>query len=394
MPTQRPVTAPADFDLWDDEVLVDPYPSYRLLRDTAAVVYLPKNDVYALTRYDVIRDALADWESFSSSTIGFNPMVNEALTGTSLASDPPVHTQLRATLTENLSPRALRGLKDTTDAKADALVADLVAKGSFDAIDSLARAFPLEVVADLIGFTGEVRDNMLRWGRAAMEVIGPLNQRTAENFPIAGELYGWCSQVTADDLAPGSVGRGIFDAEARGDIPPNTAGHIIHQYLGAGVDTTIASIGNIVALLAAHPDQLALVRNDPGLVPAAFNEVLRFWAPVHAWGRRVTKDVEVDGVVIPAGAQAAILFGAGNRDPRKFDDPDTFLVERNPVDHLSFGYGPHGCAGQGLARLEAHAIIDALARRVERLVVGEEVRVPSNVTRSIEELPVLEVVPT
>ncbi|WP_234436661.1 cytochrome P450 [Streptomyces sp. NRRL F-7442] len=273
------------------------------------------------------------------------------------------------------------------------LVAELVEKGSFEAIDALARAFPLEVVADLIGFTGEVRATMLRWGQAAMQVLGPTNQRTAENFPVAGELYAWCSQVTADDLAEGSVGRGIFDAEARGAIPPDTAGHIIHQYLGAGVDTTVAAIGNLVALFAHHPDQLALVRESPALVPAAFNEVLRFWAPVHAWGRRVTRDVTIEGSEIPAGAQVAILFGAGNRDPRHYENPDAFLVERNPVDHLSFGYGPHGCAGQGLARLEAHAVIEALSRRVGRLVVGPEVRVPGNTTRSIEELPVLEVIP-
>ncbi|MFE1386948.1 cytochrome P450 [Streptomyces albogriseolus] len=383
----------SDVDLFADDVVLDPYPVFAGLREQGPVVHLPRNDVYALTRYDVVRDALADWESFSSASIAFNPMANEALTGTSLASDPPVHTQLRATLTENLSPRALRGLKGQIAEKADALVADLVAKGSFEAIDALARAFPLEVVADLIGFTGEVRANMLRWGQAAMEVLGPLNQRTAENFPVAGELYAWCSQVKAEDLAEGSVGRGIFDAEARGDIPPDTAGHIIHQYLGAGVDTTIAAIGNIVALFARHPDQLALVRQDPTLVPAAFNEVLRYWAPVHAWGRRATKDVTVAGADIPAGAQVAVLFGAGNRDPRHYADPDAFLVERNPVDHLSFGYGPHGCAGQGLARLEAHAVIDALARRVDRLIAGPEVRVPSNTTRSIDKLPVLEVIP-
>ncbi|HEY0952671.1 cytochrome P450, partial [Nocardioides sp.] len=334
MSSKTPATAPADLDLFADDVLVDPYPTFRELRETAAVVHVPKNDVYALTRYDTIRAALGDWETFSSTSIGFNPMVNEALTGTSLASDPPLHTQLRAVLTENLSPRALRTLKVTIDAKADALVADLVEQGSFEAIDALARAFPLEVVADLIGFTGPVRDNMLRWGQAAMQVIGPMNQRTAENFPIAGELYGWCSTVTADDLSPGSVGRGVFDAETRGDIPEGTAGHIIHQYLGAGVDSTIAAIGNIVALFAAHPDQLALVRKDLSLVPAAFNEVLRYWAPLHAWGRKVIKDVEIDGALVPAGSQVAILFGAGNHDPRQYDNPEAFSVERNPVDHL------------------------------------------------------------
>ncbi|KAA9156929.1 cytochrome P450 [Amycolatopsis acidicola] len=383
-----------DLDLFADDVLVDPYPSYADLCELGGVVHLPSNDVYALTRYDTIRAALRDWESFSSAgAIGFNPAVNEALEGTSLASDPPVHTRLRATLTANLSPRALRGLKDGIDAKADNLVEKLAAQGSFDAIDALARAFPLEVVADLIGFTGHVRDNMLRWGQAAMQVIGPMNQRTAESFPIAGELYGWCSEVTAEDLAPDSVGRGIFEAEARGDIPSGTAGHIIHQYLGAGVDTTIAAIGNLVALFAAHPGQLSLVRADPSLVPAAFNEVLRYWAPVHAWGRRTTRDVDIDGAVVPAGSRIALLFGAGNRDPRHYENPGEFLVRRNPVDHLSFGYGPHGCAGQGLARLEAHAVIQALSRHVGRLVVGPEVRVPSNITRSIDALPVLEVVP-
>jgi cytochrome P450 len=98
-------------------------------------------------------------------------------------------------------------------------------------------------------------------------------------------------------------------------------------------------------------------------------------------------------VLIPAGARVALCLGAGNRDPRHYEDPDTFVVARNPADHLSLGYGIHGCAGQGLARLEAHAVIDALARRVERLVVGPEVRVPHNATRSIDSLPVLDVVP-
>ncbi|MER5439906.1 cytochrome P450 [Streptomyces sp. NPDC002790] len=387
----RPPTS--DVDLFADEVLLDPHPVHAQLRDLGPVVHLPHNDVHALTRYDVVRGALADWESFSSTSIAFNPAADQALAGTSLASDPPTHTPLRTALTENLSPRALRGLKDRTEAKADVLVAALVEKGSFEAVDALARTFPLEVVADLIGFTGHVRENMLRWGQAAMQVIGPANQRTADSFPIAGELYAWCSEVTADNLAEGSVGRGIFDAEARGAIPEGTAGHIIHQYLGAGIDTTVAAIGNVVALFAAHPEQFDKVRAEPSLTSAAFNEVLRYWPPVNVWGRVTTRDVEIEGVVVPAGARIAVLLGAGNRDPRHYENPDAFLVERNPVDHLSFGYGPHGCAGQGLARMEAHAVLTALTRRVRRLVVGPEVRVPANITRSIEALPVLEVIP-
>lgn len=387
-----PVTS--DIDLFDDDILIDPYPTYTALRAQATVVHLPVNDVYVLTRYDAIRDALGDPETFSSvRAIGFNDGVNDALQGTSLASDPPAHTQLRATLSANLTPRALRGLEGQITEKADALVGTLAAGGGFEAIDDLARAFPLEIVADLIGFTGAVKDNMLRWGQAAMQVIGPMNQRTMESFPIAGELYGWCSSVTADDLAEGSIGRGIFDAQTRGEIPEGSASHIIHQYLGAGVDTTIASIGNIIALFGRHPEQFELVRRDPSLVPAAFAEVLRFWAPVHAWGRRATRDVEIDGALVPAGSHVAVLFGAGNHDERHYEDADSFTIERNPVDHLSFGYGPHGCAGQGLARMEGHAIISALAKHVASFRIGDEVREPSNVTRSIEELDVFDVVP-
>ena len=264
--------------------------------------------------------------------------------------------------------------------------------GDFEAMDGLARALPLEIVADLIGFTGHVKANMLRWGQAAMEVLGPMNQRTMENFPIAGELYGWCSQVKAEDLAEGSVGRGIFDAEARGEIPAGTAGHIIHQYLGAGIDTTIAAIGNVVALFGRHPEQFERVRNDASLVPSAFNEVLRYLAPVHAWGRRATRAVEIDGTAIPAGAHVAVLFGAGNRDERHYANPDEFDVARDPSDHLSFGYGPHGCAGQGLARMEGNAVIAALAKHVRSFKLGEVSRKPANVTQAIDRLEVRDVV--
>jgi cytochrome P450 len=383
----------SDIDLFSDEVLTDAYPTYKALRDQAAVVYLPANNVYALTRYDVIRAALGNPATFSSvKGIGFNPAVNDALQGTSLASDPPVHTQLRATLAANLTPRKLRAIEEQIVGKAEALVLTLVQGGGFEAMDALARAFPLEIVANLIGFSGDVKNNMLRWGQAAMEVIGPMNQRTIENFPIAGELYGWCSQVTADDLAPGSVGRGIFEAMERGEIPQGSAGHIIHQYLGAGVDTTIASIGNVVALFGRHPEQFDRVRKDASLVPSAFNEVLRYYPPVHAWGRRVTQDVEIDGVTIPEGSQAAILFGAGNRDERHYPNPDAFDVGRNPVDHLSFGYGPHGCAGQGLARMEGHAVIAALARHVRSFTLGGQVKKPANITQAFDQLMVHDVV--
>lgn len=385
--------ATSDVDLFADEVLLDPYPIFARLREQAAVVYLPANDVYAFTRYDVIREALATPGIYSSNKFAFNDTMNDILVGTSLTTDPPDHAALRSALTENLSPRALRGLKGDIDEKADAMVAELVERGSFDAMEDLARALPRLVVADLIGITGAPRDNLLRWGEAAFNVLGPMNQRTQESFPIAGELFGWASQVTADQLTEGSMGRAIFAAAERGVIPADAAPHIIHQYVAAGMDTTVASIGNAIWHLAQNLDQYAMLRANRALVPSAFNEALRLEAPPHAFSRLVTSDVEVDGTLVPKGARLALLFGSGNRDPRHYDNPDAFLVERNPIDHLSFGYGPHTCAVQGLARLEGHAVLDALVRRVVSFEVGTPTRKINNATRAFATLPVTSLVP-
>ncbi|UNK45939.1 cytochrome P450 [Arthrobacter sulfonylureivorans] len=383
----------SDIDLWSDEVLLDPYPVFTELREQAAAVRLEKNDVWVLTRYQEIREALGNWEAFSSTAVAFNPDMNGALIGTSLATDPPQHEALRSALTENLSPRALRKLKASIDQKADDLVAGVVERGSFDAISDLARELPLQVVLDLIGVQGDVRDKILDWGAAAFNVLGPMNERTAQNFPLAGELFHWATTLQREELVEGSMGRAIFDAGHRGEIPAANCGKIVHQYVAAGLDTTIAAIGNAIAAFGANPDQYELLRQDASLIPAAFNETLRYEALMHAQGRGTTKDVDVDGTIIPAGSQVALLFCAGNRDPRHYQDPDTFLVERNPIDHLSFGYGVHGCAGQGLARLEAFAVLDALRRRVKAFTVGEGVRKINNSSRGLDSLPVLEVVP-
>lgn len=382
--------ASSDVDIFSDEVLTDPYPTFAQLREQAPVVWLERTGVWAITRYHPIREALGNWAVFSSSAVAFNDRMNEILVGTSLATDPPDHQQLRAVLSDSLSPRALRKLKGDIEAKADDMVAELVQRETFDAVDDLARALPLAVLVDLIGVQGAVRDHILEWGEAAFNLLGPMNQRAVDSFPLAGELFDWAHNVQAKDLVEGSLGHAIFSAAERGEIPHENCGMVVHQVVAAGMDSTIAAISNAIALFAAHPDQFDLVRDDPSLIPSAFNEVLRYEAPVHAFGRRVNEDYELDGTLIPAGSQVAVLFGSGNRDPRYYEDPDTFQVRRNPVDHLSFSYGPHSCAGQGLARLETFAVIGALARRVRRLSVGTPQRRLNNSTRSLEKLPVLE----
>lgn len=386
--------ATSDIDLWSDENLGDPYATFAQLREQGAVVHLTQSNVWALTRYNEIRDALGDWESFSSELgIGFNEGVNQALRGTTLATDPPLHETLRAALTEYLTPRALRGMGDVIKEKADTIVAKLADQGEFEAMHDLARELPLQIVLDLIGLKDEyVREHILDWGSAAFNVLGPMNARTGMNFPLAGELYEWSSKITKDRLEEGSIGYGIFVAAEEGRIPEDSPGHIIHQYVAAGLDTTIATIGNAIWRFGEHPDQYEMLRNDPSLIPAALNEVLRMNALMIAQGRRTTRDVDVDGTVIPANSQVAILFGSGNRDPRHYENPDVCDITRNPMDHLSFGYGVHSCAGQGLARLEIYAVLEAMIKHEKSYSIGTPVRKINNSSLALERLPVTNIV--
>lgn len=377
-------------DLFSDEVLEDPYPFYAELREQGPVVWIEPRQVWAITRYEGIRSALDNWETFSSRSVAFNDTMNQFIVGSALASDPPAHTQLRSVLSSSLSPRALRGLKADIDAKAQTLVDSLLERGSFDAMDDLARAFPLSVVIDLIGVQGDDRAKVLGWGEASFNLFGPLNERAERDLGQSMELFEYVNSRTSSDLADGSFGRATFEAAERGDIARESCAAILMSYVGAGLDTTIAALGNAVALFAAHDDQWDLVRERPDLLPAAFNEVLRYEPPLQVFGRRVVREHEIEGTVLASGDMAAILFGSGNRDESHFPDADRFDITRDASDHLSFGYGVHSCAGQGLARLEANAVLTALAKRVRRFHVGEPQRVLGNVTRGLDKLPVLD----
>ncbi|MEZ0053809.1 cytochrome P450 [Mycobacterium sp. MAA66] len=381
-------TPHSDVDLFADDTLYDPYPAYRELRELGSAVYLDKLDAWALPRYDDIRAALGDWVTYSSAGVALNDVVNEMLVGTELAADPPEHDKLRAVLADRLGPRAIRHLRSVISTKADALVESVLQKPSFDVVIDLAMAFPFSVVFDLIGLPEEARPNMLRWADASFEVCGPMNKRTENGLPVLEELFQWISTLSANDLKDGSMGRAIFEAADAGRIQPESCIPLLITYTTAGMDTTINSIANAVHLFATHPEEWDRVCADPSSVPSAFNEVLRYDAPAQVFGRKTTRDVTVDGVHIPGGAQVLMLYGSGNRDDRHYTDPDRFDVTRDPVDHLTFGYGTHSCAGQALAKLEAHAVLRALTKRVRRFEIGEPRRHLNNVIRGLEALPV------
>lgn len=380
----------SDIDLFSDEVLsVNDDAVFSQLRELGPVVYLPANDSYAITRYEELRAALSDPTTFSSKAVAFNPQMNEILSGTSLASDPPEHGKLRAILTDNLSPRALRSMKDGINASAEELVSGLAQRGSFDGMADMAVAFPVSVVLDLIGVQGDLREKILPWGEAAFNLLGPLNERAQASFPVAGELFKWThEEMQGEDLAEGSIGRAIFEASERGEISHESFGYIVHQILAAGMDTTITTIGNALVLLGQHPEQFQKLREDLSLVPSTLAEVIRLRTPAPVFGRRATRDVEVGGTLIPAGAQVALCYGSANMDPRKFDDPEVFDITRNAVDHIGFGYGIHACAGQGLAKLEIHGLLTAWAQQVESYRIGAVVPRLNNFTRPYDSIEI------
>ncbi|MDQ1492734.1 MAG: hypothetical protein QOJ23_5248 [Actinomycetota bacterium] len=376
-------------DLFSDELLDDPFPTLKVLRDAGPVVYLEGMGVWALTRYTELRAAFKDWETFSSAEgPAFNDPINESVKNTVVGTDPPAHTAIRKTTLDRLRLSSVREATGLIDAKADEMVAPLVARGSFDAVTELARPFPATIVGELLGVDEDMRDKLIEYGDATFNVLGPLNQRTMEGFPLVQSLLERMATMTKADLVPDSMGYKLYEAAERNELPAEQLAVLLWNFTGAGTDTTVSAIGNLIRLLAQHPEQWDLVRNDPGMINAAIDETLRLESPIQIFGRVTARDYEADGAVIPTGQRVALLIGSGNRDERHYPDPDTFDIRRPAEDHLSFGHGIHNCPGANLARLEMQAVVKALLKYARQLEPGQPVRRLNNMSRGLDSLPV------
>jgi len=389
--TPVPVSAPmADVDLYADEVLLDPYAVYSELREAGPIVYLPRHRAYALPRYAEVRRALEDHETFiSGKGVGLYEPGNATRRGTPIASDPPLHSRVRGIVGERLSLRSVRQVQPEIEAKAAALVDAVLQRGSFDAVSDFARVFPLMVMADLIGLPEDGRDKILGWADAGFNMFGPGNARTLSAMERFPEVAAYIRSLEAPGrLRPGSMGAAIYEAAERGELSPSQCGPLMVSYLMAGLDTTINAISAALLLFGRHPDQWARVCANPKLLPTAFNEVIRLESPIQTLRRVAARDVQIEGVTIPEGASVLMMYGSANRDERQWREPTTFDVARNPVGHMAFGVGIHGCPGQILARLETVSLLACLARKGAVLEVGEPVWHINNVVRGLESLSV------
>lgn len=361
-PVAPPVT---DVDLWSDDVLADPYPTFARLRDLGAVVRVDRHGVHALTRFEAVRSALTDWETFSSAAgTCLEPSANAQQGESILSSDPPAHTAHRRALASQLSVRSLAEDAPHVELLARDVASRLTEDGTVDVVADLARPFALRVLGDLLGLDHEGREHLPAWSERAFDVFGPHGERFDLGLAAAGELVGHVAGVSAPGrLRPGSRGAQLVERGAASEII---------NYTWPGLATTADALGTTLHLLARHPEQWELVRDDPSLVPGAFREALRLHAPIHYFTRLTSAPVTVDGVEIAAGSRVLLMFGSANRDERRYPDPDVFDVTRDAADHLAFGRGVHRCPGMNLATLEAEALLTALTERVQRLTVAGE----------------------
>ncbi|WP_328502709.1 cytochrome P450 [Streptomyces sp. NBC_00457] len=389
--TQLDQSAPATaVDLFGPEVAADPYPVYRALRDLAPAVHVPAHDVWALTRYDDVRAASADWQTYSSASgVALLDDFNTPFLGTVLTSDPPRHTELRSVLSEQVSPRGIAKLRRQVAEAVDAIVAEAVTDDAFDGVTDLAQKVPVRLVGDLIGVPPEGRERLLPGADAVFTTFGPAGATLQERMPVFLDYVEWMqAAATREGLAPGSWGAAILDAVDDGRIEASGAVPLIHAFLVAGLDTTVNALASMLRVFAEQPHIWEVLKSDPALAGPVFEEVLRTESPVQVFSRVTTRSVRHGDVELPAGTRVLLHFAAANRDERHYPDPDRFDVRRNPVDHLAFGYGPHGCAGQALARLEGRCLIESLLSRVDSFVVdGTPVPHDNPVLRGLESLP-------
>ncbi|MFW0153556.1 cytochrome P450 [Mycobacterium sp. smrl_JER01] len=361
-------------DIYTRSAILDPYPHYRALRDLGAVVWLPRHRLYALPRYAECKATLRDDGLFlSGHGVAANPLTNRLSRGTTLNSDGADHDRRRKLVAHRLMPRAMRTLGDDVDARARSIVDSAVERGSVDAVTDLATALPLALVPDLVGWPTDQREHLLSWAAATFDILGPPNVQALKAVPRSVHMLRFARRVVRErNVLPGSMAHELLSAVDEGTLSVEEVPPLLIDYIGPSLDTTISAISSAIYLFATHPEQWALLKADPALLPNAVNEVVRYESPLRAFTRKALHSTDIAGVPIAAGARVLVLYASANRDEREWDNPDVFDIRNDAGRHVGFGNGAHACAGQGLARLETSALLKALIDRVDRIEIAAE----------------------
>lgn len=370
------------YDFYAPTTIADPLPCYRAMLDAGPVVWMERNGLHAIAQHAELVAALRDHAVFSSGRgVSLDEGVNAKLVGSTLNSDPPVHDETRAITAAPLTPKALEAVRPRIETAAGQLVDTMVARGAFDAASQLAPYLPLNIVRDLVGLSEQGRERMLDWAAATFELMGDCRDRRAGAFADLVQLREYLDTYGARErLAPGGWAARIFEVgDAKGLMPEHCA-QLMRDYIAPSLDTTISAIGYGILLFARHPEQWERLCAEPDLIANAIEEIVRLNSPIRAFTRYVTRDMEVAGVSLEAGTRVLMTYGAANRDPRKFAEPDRFDISRSTRGHVGFGHGIHTCMGMHLARLEMTCLFRALATKVKRFELSGEPRTVLNST--------------
>ena len=288
-----------------------------------------------------------------------------------------------------MSPKAVKSMQDRFAAEAEAFVSRAVERGIVDGVADLAEAYPLKVFADAVGLEDGDRGNLLRYGRMVFDALGPDNQIRRDSMACAEEVVPWITgRCRREALKAGGFGHTIYAACDTGDITEEEASLLVRSLLSAGIDTTVATIANMLHCIANHPYAWDTLKADHSRAPAAIEEVLRFESPIHTFCRTIASDTCIDGVELGEGTKIMCVIAAANRDPRRWDSPETFDIRRSSRPHVAFGSGIHVCVGQHVARQEAFALLSALLRHTDSIApAGEPEWRPANAVQTLVRLP-------
>jgi len=406
---REPDTTPFDlgFDPGDIGFVADPYPVYERLRARAPILHDEATDHWLITRYSDVNALLRDrrfgrtyLHSATHQEMGHDPppdaldpfwhLINHGI----LDMEPPDHTRVRRLVSKAFTPRMVEAMREPVQRLTDELVDTVSGAGEFDLLPTIAEPLPVAVIAELLGVPDADRHLLRPWSAdiCRMYELHPDQEDAAAAATASLEFSDYLralsrerrSAPTGDLISEMALvvdeGQRLSEDELIGTCV---------LLLNAGHEATVNVTGNGWWSLFRHPDELARLRAEPGLVPAAVEELMRWDTPLQLFERWVLEDVEIHGVRVPRGAELGLVFGSANRDPGVFDRPDDLRLDREPNPHVTFGAGIHFCLGAPLARVELQTSFATVLRRMPGLELVEEPRwKPGYIIRGLDALRV------
>jgi cytochrome P450 len=391
-------------ELFDSQCIQDPYPLYERMLAAGPVHRIGDSEFYAVCSWDAINDAIARPEDFSSNltaTMMYRPDGTVAafevgeLGGQTQAlatADDPAHAVHRKALIPQLAAKRIRAFEPFIAATADQLWNANMHDGHIEWMSAMANRLPMMIVGRIIGVPDADIDQLVRWGYAATQVVeGLVNQEqlTAAGISVM-ELGGYITDQFRQAAAnpQDNLLGDLATACASGELADLTAVAMMITLFSAGGESTASLIGSAAWVLATGPDIQQQVRDQPALLGAFIEEVLRYEPPFRGHYRHVVNDTNLCGVNLRGGSRLLLLWGAANRDPAHFDGPDKFRLDRSGgKGHITFGKGAHFCVGAALARLEAQTVIGQLLERTSKIEPAQIGRwLPSLLVRRLERL--------